>query len=143
MIDLTEVMTFSEAAEKWGFCDGNTLRKAVERQKFQIHEIRKSGNVWLTTYDAMVRVFGQPVHVEYTISYAQIIKIAARCLRGQSDFRTEIHDIYKQSIAVLKKHGQIAVVESGEHPNMIARIITSEEDLDTWLHVFEYRVSKK
>ena len=31
MIDLTQVLTFSEAAEKWGLANGNTLRKAVER----------------------------------------------------------------------------------------------------------------
>ena len=60
MIDLTQVLTFSEAAEKWGLANGNTLRKAVERKRFHSDEIRKSGDVWLTTYQAMLRVFGQP-----------------------------------------------------------------------------------
>ena len=34
MIDLNQVMTFTEAADKWGFANGNTIRKAVERNKF-------------------------------------------------------------------------------------------------------------
>ena len=48
MIDLNQVMTFTEAADKWGFANGNTIRKAVERNKFLPAEIRKSGDVWLT-----------------------------------------------------------------------------------------------
>ena len=55
MIDLNQVMTFTEAADKWGFANGNTIRKAVERNKFLPAEIRKSGDVWLTTYAAGFR----------------------------------------------------------------------------------------
>ena len=53
MINLDEVLTFTEAADKWGLADGKTIRKAVERGRFEPHEIKKSGNVWLTTYAAM------------------------------------------------------------------------------------------
>lgn len=67
MIDLNQVLTFSEAAEKWGLANGNTLRKAVERKRFHDDEIRKSGDVWLTTYEAMQRVFGQPREQEAII----------------------------------------------------------------------------
>ena len=72
MIDLTQVLTFSEAAEKWGLANGNTLRKAVERKRFHSDEIRKSGDVWLTTYQAMLRVFGQPRQSEIIISMEQM-----------------------------------------------------------------------
>lgn len=142
MIDLAEVLTFSEAAEKWGFSDGNTLRKAVERQKFKPYEIRKSGNVWLTTYEAMARVFGSPENVNYTIAYADIIEIARRCIKEHADFKHEIRDIYLGAVHALNEEGQIAVIESNRHPNVIARIITSSEDLDSWLQYFEYRLSK-
>ena len=60
MINLDEVLTFTEAAMKWGLADGKTIRKAVERGRFEAYEIKKSGNVWLTTYEAMQRVFGEP-----------------------------------------------------------------------------------
>ena len=53
MINLDEVLTFTEAADKWGLADGKTIRKAVERGRFEPHEIKKSGNVWLTTYAAV------------------------------------------------------------------------------------------
>ena len=60
MINLDEVLTFTEAADKWGLADGKTIRKAVERGRFEQKENKKSGNVWLTTYAAMQRVFGSP-----------------------------------------------------------------------------------
>ena len=30
MIDLNQVMTFTEAADKWGFANGNTIRKRLK-----------------------------------------------------------------------------------------------------------------
>ena len=73
MIDLNRVLTFTEAAEKWGLAGGNTLRQAVLRGKFEPHEIKKSGTVWLTTYDAMHRVFGEPHADIFQIPLVEII----------------------------------------------------------------------
>lgn len=73
MIDLNRVLTFTEAAEKWGLAGGNTLRQAVLRGKFEPHEIKKSGTVWLTTYDAMHRVFGEPHSDIFQIPLVEII----------------------------------------------------------------------
>lgn len=56
--DLEKVLTLSEAASRWKLSDGASIRKAIERKKFKKHEIRKSGGIWLITYDAMTRVFG-------------------------------------------------------------------------------------
>ena len=55
MINLDEVLTFTEAAMKWGLADGKTIRKAVERGRFEAYEIKKSGNVWLTSNAARFR----------------------------------------------------------------------------------------
>jgi hypothetical protein len=57
--NLSEVMTLSEAAKKWGFSDGSTIRKAIERGKFETYEIKQAGDIWITTYSAMERVFGK------------------------------------------------------------------------------------
>ena len=55
---LDDVMTFAEAAERWGLSDPAILRVAVTRGRFRPDEIRKSLHVWLVTRQAMERVFG-------------------------------------------------------------------------------------
>ena len=75
MINLDEVLTFTEAADKWGLADGKTIRKAVERGRFEPHEIKKSGNVWLTTYAAMQRVFGSPRTSPSVLYYTELTRI--------------------------------------------------------------------
>ena len=47
-------------------------RKAVERGRFEPHEIKKSGNVWLTTYAAMQRVFGSPRTSPSVLYYTEL-----------------------------------------------------------------------
>ncbi|VYU44150.1 hypothetical protein [Clostridium tertium] len=64
--ELESVMTLSEAAKKWGLSDGSTIRKAIERGKFEQNEIKQAGNVWITTYSAMERVFGSIKNEENT-----------------------------------------------------------------------------
>lgn len=58
MIDLNKVLTLNEAAVRWKLADGATIRKAIERKRFEHHEIRKSGSIWLISLNGMVRVFG-------------------------------------------------------------------------------------
>ena len=43
MIDLSQVMTFTEAAEKWGLANGNTIRKAVKEKDFKKMKFVKVG----------------------------------------------------------------------------------------------------
>lgn len=56
---LDSVLTFAEATEKWGL-GNSTLRESVRNDRFQEGEVRKSGNTWLVTYEAMKRLYGEP-----------------------------------------------------------------------------------
>lgn len=56
--DLSEIMTFTEAAAKWNI-DSSTLRKLVTTDKLKENiDYRKSGKVWLITKNAMERIYG-------------------------------------------------------------------------------------
>lgn len=57
-MDIEDVMTFTEAARRWGLSDGAVLRMAVQRGQFNEGEVRKSDKVWLVTRAAMERLFG-------------------------------------------------------------------------------------
>lgn len=59
---LNEVMTASEAAERWGIAS-ITVRQACSGYKkaaprFKENEARRSGSTWLITVEGMRRVFG-------------------------------------------------------------------------------------
>ena len=54
---LENVLTFSEAAEKYSLSDGAVLRNYVKRGLLEESEYRKSGNVWLVKKSAMERLF--------------------------------------------------------------------------------------
>ena len=95
MIDLSQVMTFTEAAEKWGLANGNTIRKAVERKRFQENEIRKSGDVWLTTYEAMQRVFGNPKHSDFTISMTSLSQYISQSIYKDDDAKKQLEKIIR------------------------------------------------
>lgn len=56
--NISEVLTFSEAAEIWSI-DPSTLRHRVTGQELQEGlDYRKSGKVWLITKSAMERLYG-------------------------------------------------------------------------------------
>ena len=59
---INEVMTTSEAAERWGLSI-ETVKKACQGQRglpprFQSDEFRKSGRTWLVTRAGMERLYG-------------------------------------------------------------------------------------
>ena len=55
---LTQVLTFSEAAELWNI-DSSTLRHRVTSEKLlEGIDYKKSGKVWLITKSAMERLYG-------------------------------------------------------------------------------------
>lgn len=70
-VNLDLVMSLSEAAEKWGLADGASIRKALERRKFQPSEAKRSGAIWLVTYSGMQRVFGPIKSSKDTYSIVQ------------------------------------------------------------------------
>lgn len=128
MIDLNQVLTFSEAADKWGFANGNTLRKAVERNKFLPNEIRKSGDVWLTTYEAMSRVFGQPRKSDITLSYNDLSALLVQSVYHQIDAQKQIQDLLQMIDNALSENKTISIIESNNHPERILFVIKSQSD---------------
>jgi len=53
------MMTFSEAAEKWGL-DSSTLRKLIKTNKVKEgKDYKRSGSTWLITREAMERIYGK------------------------------------------------------------------------------------
>ena len=60
---LLEVFSSREAAELWGYSE-NTVTQWCNRGRFEGHEARKSGKVWLVTHDGMVRLTGKSLKSE-------------------------------------------------------------------------------
>lgn len=128
MINLDEVLTFTEAAEKWGLADGKTIRKAVERGRFEPHEIKKSGNVWLTTYEAMQRVFGNPRTSYAVLYYTELYE----------NTRERLDRFFETAYQVIQEGGMISIVESREHPKRIICILKTLEELEGMKRRFQY-----
>ena len=56
--EINNIMTVSEAAEKWGITEG-AIRKAIKSRKFISGiDYRKAGRITLICREAMVRVYG-------------------------------------------------------------------------------------
>ena len=127
MIDLNRVLTFTEAAEKWGLAGGNTLRQAVLRGKFEPHEIKKSGTVWLTTYDAMYRVFGEP-HAD--IFQIPLVEIIASLKKTQA---TDRESFNKRIAQALENSQKLAITESIMGKEIILYIFSSYPEYENWL----------
>lgn len=56
---INEVMTFSEAAERWNISMSTLRMMARTNRAIEGVDIRKSGKVWLITIDAMKRLYGE------------------------------------------------------------------------------------
>ena len=55
--NFADVMTFAEASEKYDVAV-STLRHRQRDGRFQNGDTRKSGSIWLVTYEAMRRLYG-------------------------------------------------------------------------------------
>lgn len=56
---VNEIMTVSEAAEKWGITEG-AIRASIKSRKFILGvDFRKAGRITLITKDAMVKLYGE------------------------------------------------------------------------------------
>ena len=132
MIDLNQVMTFTEAADKWGFANGNTIRKAVERNKFLPAEIRKSGDVWLTTYAAMLRVFGQPRKLDEVITYQEIAELITDAVYLHKNVDLEMNSIFR-----IEKRQTITVVESRNKSERILMVVKTRDDLEAFMNTLK------
>lgn len=131
MIDLNQVLTFTEASEKWGLASGNTLRQAVAREKFAPHEIRKSGTVWLTTYDAMLRVFGPlPTTQLLTIKYDQVVQ----ALHNQANW----HQLLEDAQQALSNGKKIQITETFLGKDRVLYLFSTLSEFRHWLTLIQH-----
>ena len=53
-----EVLTATEASRLWGL-DDSTIKRACQHGRFDPHEYRNSGTVWLVLRSAVERLYGE------------------------------------------------------------------------------------
>lgn len=135
MIDLNQVLTFTEAAEKWGLAGGNTLRQAVLRGKFEPFEIKKSGTVWLTTYDAMTRVFGEPAAAVTRINQSQILQ----SLRDPDP--QQLTKINSEVEAAFHNQKKIMITEKIFKKEQTLYIFSTLEEYQNWLTLIQQSIN--
>ncbi|TLG72096.1 helix-turn-helix domain-containing protein [Culicoidibacter larvae] len=142
MIDLNQVLTFSEAAEKWGLADGSAIRKAVERNKFQAGEIKKSGQVWLTTYSAMSRVFGEPKISTLKIDRRHFFNLITT--RDNSlEVRTQLETMQQEVLQAFADHKKVMIVEYKKDKEQILYLFTNVEEFNFWIALHEKSTKNK
>ena len=59
MSDINNIMTFSEAAERWNISISTLRMMARTNRTINGVDIRKSGKVWLITKECMERLYGE------------------------------------------------------------------------------------
>lgn len=141
VIDLTKVMTFSEAAEKWGFANGNTIRKAVERKRFKEDEIRKSGDVWLTTYEAMQRVFGNPRKAEGILAYDELSQLIPQAVYQGKDIMPRLQEIFAIFEEAMHKKTAVTIIASAKQPQQILHVLQTRKELERALNLLKQYVN--
>ena len=95
------------------------------RGKFLDGEVRKSGTVWLTTYDAMVRVFGFPPQENLRLSLNALTK-------GLQENKA---DQLKVIQAALKSGKQLQITEYILGKERILYLFQHEKDFLQWVRV--------
>lgn len=156
-VNLNSVMTLSEAAKKWGLANGSTIRKAIERGKFEKDEIKQAGDVWITTYSAMERVFGsikneEDAYVIYddfetvylTKAYFEFAQLAY--FSGPLvDVKTKeleikyqyIRDVFIKGLKALRNNKKIIIKKSKD--NQIKQVIVTEDEFYLYIEAFRSR----
>jgi hypothetical protein len=137
MVDLTQVLTFTEAAEKWQLAGGNTLRQAVARGRFYEEEIRKSGTVWLTTYEAMTRVFGPlPINdVEKAPMVLEQNEVYQALKQGRDS--AAFHKVDKQAALAFSEQRQLQIKETIFGKEFILYLFADQAKWDSWVTLAE------
>lgn len=154
--NLSSVMTLSEAAKKWGFSDGSTIRKAIERGKFEKHEIKQAGDIWITTYDAMERVFGKIKNEEkeliiyddfesnlYKLFLKDVQrdylreKVRERHLKENEILYNDIKVILISALAAIRKGNKVII--KNKRNNKTKQVINTERELFVFIELFSRR----
>ena len=155
--ELDCVMTLSEAAKKWGLSNGSTIRKSIERGKFEQDEIKQAGDVWVTTYSAMERVFGSIKNEEnayviydefetvyFTKAYWEYANLAYRSgspinanAKNLEIKYQYIKDIFIKGLEALRNNQKIIIKKNRN--NQIKQIIGTEEEFHLYIELFRSR----
>lgn len=155
--NLNSVMTLSEAAQKWGLANGSTIRKAIEREKFEPHEIKQAGDVWITTYSAMERVFGSIKNEEnaYVIyddfetvyltkayyEYAQLTYLSGSIYDAKAkDIENKyqyIKEVFIKAQTALRNSQKIVIKKTRN--NQIRQVICTEDEMFLYIKTFRSR----
>lgn len=156
--ELDSVMTLSEAAKKWGLSNGSTIRKAIERGKFQTNEIKHAGDVWVTTYSAMERVFGTIKNEEdayiiyddfetlyFTKAYWEYAQSAyfsnpvVDVKTGNLEMKYQyIKDVFIKGLKALWDKQKI-IIKKSRYNDDIKQIIGTEEEFYLYIELFRSR----
>jgi|GEM_PF-270594 len=152
-IDLSAVMTLSEAAKKWGLSDGSTIRKAIERDKFRQDEIKQAGEVWITTYSAMERVFGtikneENAYIIYddfetvylTRLYLSFVQFTYSKTPLSKEFEEKyqyVKNIFIKALTAIRNNQKVIIKKSRN--NQIREIINTESEFFLYINVFRSR----
>lgn len=156
--NLKSVLTLTEAAKKWNLASGSTIRKAIERGKFKETEIKQSGNVWLTTYSAMQRVFGELDNDKNTCiiydEFESLYITKEYWLYADSHYLKEpfylnakekereirynyIKDICAKILKIIKMNKRVFI--KNKYNNEIKQIIENKEQLYSYIRYFTNR----
>lgn len=152
---LNSVMTLSEAAKKWGLSDGSTIRKAIEKGKFQKDEIKQAGDVWITTYSSMERVFGNIKNEENeyiiyddfenaifklyladaSLDYARG-EVRERKLKENEEAYQYIKEVFVKALNAVRNNRKIIIKKSRN--NKVRQIINTEKELFMYLELLPW-----
>lgn len=147
-LEIEDIMTLTEAAAKWRLADGATIRKAIERGKFDELDVKRSGRTWLISYQAMERVFGkikedaEDMYVPYNRLIYMLMNVGAslyfmKDMKGRmsEDTLNEVpHLVELRQLFIDMQHtadaGSQIIITNSEDPNShIRNVIGSPEEL--------------
>ncbi|MHC1684503.1 MAG: helix-turn-helix domain-containing protein [Clostridiaceae bacterium] len=139
--NLNSILSLSEAAKKWGLSDGSTIRKAIERGKFQKHEIKQAGDIWITTYSAMERVFGPvKIYEEDFVFYDEIELLNYKDLLEDTQDNKAIVKMLKErflkALITVRNKNKVFIMIKGKEKDSIKRIINSEKEIFSYIDSF-------
>lgn len=158
--ELDFVMTLSEAAKKWGLSNGATIRKAIERGKFDKNEIKQSGDVWITTYSAMEKVFGRiknedDAYVIYDdfesvyltkMYYEYAYVISLRYIKAPlyeekakeiEEKYQHVKEIFLKALKAIRNNQKVIIKKSRN--NKVREVLCTENEFFLYLDVFHSR----
>ena len=158
--NLNSVMTLTEAAKKWGLANGSTIRKAIERGKFEQEEIKQSGDVWITTYSAMERVFGsikneENAYVIYddfecvyltkiyyqfaNLTYIKNMKspYSNKVLKEYEEKYQYVKGIFENALKAIRNNEKVIIKKSRN--NKVREILNTESEFFVYLNAFHSR----